>query len=166
MNIQVVANLLYSIYIIYYKQHHNEQSSACNNICAYVRLYVEMELWSEGCEHCNFYIYYQIILQVFLLVYIPLPSFHFRFWGLSVESVMRRSQVRKQEVRLNKERSTLVLLYHPHKMRFLSGLPNILAKQTKYQAVLSARKPATWSNEKIGLSDKNLFPVRHCQCSL
>ena len=56
-------------------------------------------------------------------------------------------------------------LYQPHKMRFLSSLPNILAKQTKYQAVLSARRPATWSN-KIGLSDKNLFPVRHFQCSL
>ena len=56
-----------------------------------MRLDVEMELWSAGCEHCNFYIFYQIILQEFLLVYIPLPSSQFRFWRLSVEFVLRRS---------------------------------------------------------------------------
>ena len=59
----------------------------CNNICVYVRQYVEMELWSEGYRHCNFYICYQILLQEFLLIYISLPSSHFRFWRLSMESV-------------------------------------------------------------------------------
>ena len=54
----------------------------------YVRQYVEMELWSEGYGHCNFYICYQILLQEFLLIYISLPSSHFRFWRLSMESVL------------------------------------------------------------------------------